>query len=184
MRQSAPGGDNPVDIRRHLRRGGKTGRVCCQPNPPPSPDSRIEIFFQIREKGLLKAPSPMKSHPEQCDKRRYCRFPREYEHDTEECRDLQCQIEYLIWRGYLRRYVCDYPFSLTVGPPETRLPDLRARSRSKLTSSSAARPQAATAPRREKFTRDTRSRRGRCITKTLTSRLCQEARSTHPMMMH
>ncbi|RZS25566.1 hypothetical protein BHM03_00058787, partial [Ensete ventricosum] len=49
------------------------------------------------------------------------------------------------------------PLSLTAGPPETRLPDLKARSRSKLTSSSAGRPQAATAPRREKPMRDPRS---------------------------
>ncbi|RZR85612.1 hypothetical protein BHM03_00012630 [Ensete ventricosum] len=60
------------------------------------------------------------------------------------------------------------PLSLTVGPLETCLPDLRARSIIKLTSSSAARPQATTTPRREKLTRDPRSGRGRCITKTLT----------------
>ncbi|RRT37357.1 hypothetical protein B296_00031880, partial [Ensete ventricosum] len=60
---------------------------------------------QIRERGLLKAPSPMKSHPERRDKRRYYRFHREYRHDTKECRDLQYQIEDLIRRGHLRRYV-------------------------------------------------------------------------------
>ncbi|RZR95563.1 hypothetical protein BHM03_00024423 [Ensete ventricosum] len=47
----------------------------------------------------------MKSHPERRDKRRYCRFHREYGHDTEECHDLQYQIEDLIRRGHLRRYV-------------------------------------------------------------------------------
>ncbi|RWW37245.1 hypothetical protein BHE74_00057673, partial [Ensete ventricosum] len=77
----------------------------------------------------------------------------------------------------------NYPLSLTADPPDTRLPDLRARSRSKLTSSSVARSQATTAPRREKLTRHPRSGRGRCITKTLTSRLGREARSTHPTMM-
>ncbi|RZR88297.1 hypothetical protein BHM03_00015852 [Ensete ventricosum] len=54
----------------------------------PAPPTRTKIFIQILERGLLKAPSPMKSHPERRDKRRYYRFHREYGHDTEECRDL------------------------------------------------------------------------------------------------
>ncbi|RWW86383.1 hypothetical protein BHE74_00004845 [Ensete ventricosum] len=58
----------------------------------------------------------MKSHPERCNKRRYCRFHREYEHDTEECRDLQYQIEDLIRRDHLRRYVRDQS-SLPDGRP-------------------------------------------------------------------
>ncbi|RRT57312.1 hypothetical protein B296_00034932 [Ensete ventricosum] len=47
----------------------------------------------------------MKSHPERHDKRRYYRFHIEYRHDTEECHDLQYQIEDLIRCGQLRRYV-------------------------------------------------------------------------------
>ncbi|RRT31580.1 hypothetical protein B296_00047184 [Ensete ventricosum] len=47
----------------------------------------------------------MKSHPERRDKRMYYRFHREYRHNTEECRDLQYQIEDLIRRDHLRRYV-------------------------------------------------------------------------------
>ncbi|RWW43699.1 hypothetical protein BHE74_00050608 [Ensete ventricosum] len=83
----------------------------------------------------------------------------------------------------LKTLSANNPLSLTVGPPETRLPDLKTQSRSKSMSSSAGRPQAATAPRREKSIRDPRSGRGRCMTKTLTLRLGREARSTHPMMM-
>ncbi|RWW71896.1 hypothetical protein BHE74_00020346 [Ensete ventricosum] len=58
----------------------------------------------------------MKSHPERRDKIRYCRFHKEYRHDTEECRDLQYQIEDLIRRDHLRRYVCDQS-SLPDGRP-------------------------------------------------------------------
>ncbi|RRT32972.1 hypothetical protein B296_00045772 [Ensete ventricosum] len=76
---------------------------------------RIEIFFQIREKGLLKAPNPMKSHSERYDKRRYS-------HDTEECRDLQYQIEDLIRRRHLRRYVRDQSSLPDSRPPRDSSP--------------------------------------------------------------
>ncbi|RRT31110.1 hypothetical protein B296_00058266, partial [Ensete ventricosum] len=81
--------------------GGQVGFAASQPPPIPLNSTQTEIFFQIREKGLLKAPSPMKSHPERRDKRRYYRFHREY--------GLQYQIEDLIRRGHLRRYVREQP---------------------------------------------------------------------------
>ncbi|RWV77093.1 hypothetical protein GW17_00062130, partial [Ensete ventricosum] len=100
------GGNSPVDIPRHHPRGGKIGRACCQPDPPRSPSIQPEQRSSFKYgKGGLKAPSPMKSHPERRDKRRYYRFHREYRHDTEECHDLQYQIEDLIRRGHLRRYI-------------------------------------------------------------------------------
>ncbi|RRT33083.1 hypothetical protein B296_00049081 [Ensete ventricosum] len=105
-----PGGSSPVDIPRHRQRGGKTGRTCCHPDPPNSPQfNSNRDLLQIRERGLLKVPSPMKSHLERRDRRRYYHFHREYRHDTEEYRDLQYQIEDLIRRGHLRRYVREQP---------------------------------------------------------------------------
>ncbi|XP_064997179.1 uncharacterized protein LOC135632502 [Musa acuminata AAA Group] len=65
--------------------------------------SHTEIFLQIREKGLLRPPNPMKvTHK---DRSKYCRFHRDYGHDTEDCHDLQNQIEDLIRRGHLGRYL-------------------------------------------------------------------------------
>ncbi|RZR90581.1 hypothetical protein BHM03_00018496 [Ensete ventricosum] len=100
------------------RREDRSGMLPTRPPPPPPPlnSTRTKIFFQIRERGLLKASNQMKSHLERRDKRRYCRFHREYRHDTEECRDLQYRIEDLIRRGHLRRYVCDQS-SLPDGRP-------------------------------------------------------------------
>ncbi|RWW70125.1 hypothetical protein BHE74_00022201, partial [Ensete ventricosum] len=54
-----------------------------------------------------------RGHPAPPPKRRE---DRECDHDTEECRDLQYQIEDLIWRGHLRRYVREQP-SLPDGRP-------------------------------------------------------------------
>ncbi|RWW82732.1 hypothetical protein BHE74_00008790 [Ensete ventricosum] len=62
------------------RREDKSGMLPARPPPPPIPlnSTPTEIVFQIREKGLLKAPNPMKSHSERRDKRRHLR---QYVHD-------------------------------------------------------------------------------------------------------
>ncbi|RWW53010.1 hypothetical protein BHE74_00040535 [Ensete ventricosum] len=46
----------------------------------------------------------MRSRAEDRDHRCYCRFHRNYGHDTEECYDLKNQIEDLICHGHLDRY--------------------------------------------------------------------------------
>ncbi|RZS25358.1 hypothetical protein BHM03_00058544 [Ensete ventricosum] len=103
------------------RREDRSGLLPARPPSIPLNSTRTEIFFQILEKWLLKAPSLMKSYLERRDKRRYCRFHREYDHDIEECRDLQYQIEDLIRRGHLRRYVREQP---TLSPRRPALPRL------------------------------------------------------------
>ncbi|RZS29102.1 hypothetical protein BHM03_00062784 [Ensete ventricosum] len=69
--------------------------------PVPSESS----WLQIREKGLLKTPNPIKTRAEECDRGCYCRFHRDYRHDTEECYDVKNQIEDLICRGQLHRFM-------------------------------------------------------------------------------
>ena len=47
----------------------------------------------------------MRSDPAKRDNTRYCEFHRDYGHRTEDCIQLRKEIEYLIRRGYLRRFI-------------------------------------------------------------------------------
>ena len=47
----------------------------------------------------------MKGNPNKRNKSKYCRFHRDYGHDTNECYDLKQQIENLIRQGKLRHFV-------------------------------------------------------------------------------
>ncbi|RZS23151.1 hypothetical protein BHM03_00056019 [Ensete ventricosum] len=81
------------------------------PAPRPLPillnSTRTEVFLQIRDKGLLKTPNPIRAKIGGRDKRRYCHFYRDYGHDTEECNDLRNQIDDLIRQGHLHRFIRD-----------------------------------------------------------------------------
>ena len=47
----------------------------------------------------------MKSDPTTRDNSKYCEFHRDYGHRMDECIQLKREIEYLIQRGYLRRFI-------------------------------------------------------------------------------
>ena len=47
----------------------------------------------------------MKLDPAIRDNTRYCEFHRDYGHFTDDCIQLRKEIEYLIRRGYLRRFI-------------------------------------------------------------------------------
>ena len=64
-----------------------------------------KILMQIKDKHYLKWPRPLHSSPNVCDKNKYCRFYKDHSHNTEDCRDLKEQIEELIRKGKLQRYV-------------------------------------------------------------------------------
>ncbi|XP_030968728.1 uncharacterized protein LOC115989201 [Quercus lobata] len=53
----------------------------------------------------LKWPRPLHSSPNVRDKNKYCRFHKDHGHNTEDCRDLKEQIEELIRKGKLQKYV-------------------------------------------------------------------------------
>ena len=61
--------------------------------------------MQIKDEHYLKWPRPLHSSPNIRDKNKYCRFHKDYGHDTKGCRDLKEQIEELIQKGKLHKYV-------------------------------------------------------------------------------
>ena len=64
-----------------------------------------KILIQIKDKHYLKWPRPLHSSPDDRDKNKYCRFYKDNGHYTKDCRDLKEQIEELIRKGKLQKYV-------------------------------------------------------------------------------
>ncbi|GAV71473.1 LOW QUALITY PROTEIN: hypothetical protein CFOL_v3_14967, partial [Cephalotus follicularis] len=54
---------------------------------------------------LFQWPEKMRAPAENRSVEKYCRYHRDHGHDTEECRQLKNQIEDLIRKGHLRKYV-------------------------------------------------------------------------------
>ena len=64
-----------------------------------------KILTQIKDEHYLKWPRPLHLSPNVRDKNKYCRFHKDHGHNTEDCRDLKEQIEELIRKGKLQKYV-------------------------------------------------------------------------------
>ena len=70
-----------------------------------------KILTQIKDEHYLKWPRPLHSSPNVRDKNKYCRFHKDHGHNTEDCRDLKEQIEKLIRKGKLQKYVKNGEYS-------------------------------------------------------------------------
>ena len=64
-----------------------------------------KILTQIKDEHYLKWPRPLHSSPNVRDKNKYCRFHKDHGHYTKDCRNLKKQIEELIRKGKLQKYV-------------------------------------------------------------------------------
>ena len=71
-----------------------------------------QVLREVRNEQFLRWPTQMKSDPTTRDNTKYCEFHRDYGHRTDDCIQLKREIEYLIRRGYLRRFI-----SLESQPP-------------------------------------------------------------------
>ena len=61
--------------------------------------------MQIKDDHSLKWPKPLKCSPSSRNKKKYCHFHRDYGHYTGKCRDLKKQIEELIQKGKLQKFM-------------------------------------------------------------------------------
>ena len=64
-----------------------------------------KILTQIKDELYLKWPRPLHSSPHVRDKNKYCLFHKDHGHYTEDCWDLKEQIEELIRKGKVQKYV-------------------------------------------------------------------------------
>ena len=64
-----------------------------------------KILAQIKDEHYLKWPRPLHSSPHVHDKKKYCRFHEDHDHNTEDCKDLKEQIEELIRKEKWQKYV-------------------------------------------------------------------------------
>ena len=67
--------------------------------------SVLQVLHEVRNEQFLRWPTQMKSDPATRDNTKYCEFHRDYGHCTDNCIQLKREIEYLIQRGYLRRFI-------------------------------------------------------------------------------
>ena len=61
--------------------------------------------MQIRDDSALNWPEMIKGDPEKRSKEKYCRFHRDHGHETSECYKLKSQIEALIRKEKLQRFI-------------------------------------------------------------------------------
>ena len=64
-----------------------------------------QVLHEVRNEEFLRWPTQMKSDPATRDNTKYYEFHKDYGHRTDNCIQLKREIEYLIQRGYLRRFI-------------------------------------------------------------------------------
>ncbi|GAV71180.1 hypothetical protein CFOL_v3_14674 [Cephalotus follicularis] len=74
-------------------------------NFAPLLESRTTILAVEKDKVPIQWPAPIRSSAEKRDTEKYCRYHRDHGHDIEGCRQLKNQIEDLIRKENLRKYV-------------------------------------------------------------------------------
>ncbi|KAG8365105.1 hypothetical protein BUALT_Bualt18G0069600 [Buddleja alternifolia] len=74
-------------------------------NYTPLNASKNEILMYIQDKESIKWPGKMRTPANKRNRNRYCRYHRDHGHETEDCELLKKEIEDLIKRGHLSRFI-------------------------------------------------------------------------------
>ncbi|KAJ4715113.1 Retrotransposon gag domain-containing protein [Melia azedarach] len=69
--------------------------------------TREQVFYAIRDKGLLTRPPKLITPLGKRNLKRYCDFHEEYGHSTADCFNLREQIQNLINNGYLKEFLLE-----------------------------------------------------------------------------
>ena len=80
-----------------------------------------QVLYKVQHEKFMRWPSQMRMNPTKRDNTRYCDFHRDHGHRMDDCIQLRKEIEYLIQRGYLRRYIASEGQD-QVQPPPPRQP--------------------------------------------------------------
>ena len=64
-----------------------------------------KVLLQIKDDPSLKWLKPLTSLLHRRDQKKYCRFHKDHDHTTEECRYLKGKTEELIHKGKLRKFL-------------------------------------------------------------------------------
>ena len=116
------------DRERSPKRRGRV-RDCLGPSQPelrwqyspsrftPLTAAVSQVLHEVQHEKFLRWPSQMRTDPSKRDNTRYCEFHRDHGHRTDDCIQLRKEIEYLIRRGYLRRYIASEGQDQAQPPP-------------------------------------------------------------------
>ncbi|KAG1365253.1 putative Retrotransposon gag protein [Cocos nucifera] len=118
LRERLTGDREPNEVRPRSRtpsgsRRARTPRACREARRSPPPKGfrdyvllnapRAQILTEVKDQ--LPRPERLRSPPNKRDRSKYCLYHRDHGHDTEECIQLQDEIEELIRKGRLGRFI-------------------------------------------------------------------------------
>ena len=83
----------------------------------PLTSSVSQVLYEVHHEKFLRWPSQMRTNPAKRDMTKYCDFHRDHGHRTYDCIQLKKEIEFLIRRAHLGRYVAPKDQSRTPPPP-------------------------------------------------------------------